>query len=74
MHVEVDVKCNKLILVDVASSILEILLHLFTFKLAKFPFHTINISPWDQKIELVWKSFKFYQINIPSNYGLGPRN
>ena len=46
-------KCNKLILVDVASSILEILLHLFTFKLAKFPFHTINISPWDQKIELV---------------------
>ena len=57
MQVGIDVKCMYTILVGVASPVSEILL---PSKTAKFPFRTMDYSPWS-----IHGRQKFNCINLP---------
>ena len=51
------------ILVGMGSPVLEILILFFSLKSAKFPFRTMDYSPWGSKIELAQKYFMQVEIN-----------
>ena len=62
MQVGIDVKCMHTVLVGVASSVSEILL---LAKTAKFPFPTMDYSPWSSKILIDRNRLKkFMQVGI----------
>ena len=49
----------------VAALVSEILLVFFAFKMAKFPFQTMDYSPWSSKNLIDWnRTKKFMQIGI----------
>ena len=63
MQVGIDVKCmHPLILVGMDSPVLEILL---LSKTAKFPFPTMDYSPWSSKNLIDWNQLKeFMQVGV----------
>ena len=65
MHIEVDIKCMETNFGGRGCSGFGDIACFFSFKTAKFPFRTMDYSPWSSKNLIDWnRTKKFLQIRI----------